>query len=64
MEPSAKKMKTEDNSAERGHYRRELSRSERDINCCGEPDDDLIVSSYGVFTLNKTGTGTSVTEHS
>ena len=44
MEPSAKKMKTENNSPERGHYRREHNQSERDINCCGEPDDDLIVS--------------------
>ena len=44
MEPSAKKMKTENNSPERGHYRREHSQSGRDINCCGEPDDDLIVS--------------------
>lgn len=44
MEPSAKKMRTEDNSSERGRYRGENNQIERDINCCGEADEDIIVS--------------------
>ena len=43
MEPSAKKMRTENNSPERGHYSREHNQIETEINCCGEPDEDLIV---------------------
>ncbi len=43
MEPSAKKMRTEDNLPERGHYR-DRNHVEREINCCGEPEDDIIVS--------------------
>ncbi len=44
MEPVAKKMRTEDNSPERGRSRH-IEEDGGFINCCGETtDDDVIVS--------------------
>ncbi len=47
MEPVAKKMRTEDNSPERG--RRHIEEDGGFINCCGETDDDVIVSTHLIF---------------